>query len=91
VIFLETFHNLLEYHATIAPSIVDPAPPPVRAAAVSVAGFAAFAAGQRFLNTLMPAEVEAVCGAAYEERGPERVNSRNGYQHREFAVALSHH
>src|SRR5437764_13318447 len=29
---------------------------------------------------LMSAEVDAVCGAAYGERGPERVNSRNGYR-----------
>jgi putative transposase len=37
-----------------------------------------------FLNTLMSAEADAVCGANYGERTPERVNTRNGYRHREF-------
>ena len=37
-----------------------------------------------FINTLMSAEADAVCGAAYGERSPERVNTRNGYRHRDF-------
>jgi putative transposase len=37
-----------------------------------------------FINTLMSAEADAVCGAAYGELSPERVNIRNGYRHREF-------
>ena len=37
-----------------------------------------------FLNTLMSAEADAVCGAGYGERSPERTNVRNGYRHREF-------
>ena len=37
-----------------------------------------------FINTLMSAEADAVCGAAYGEPSPQRVNIRNGYRHREF-------
>ena len=37
-----------------------------------------------FINTLMSAEADAVCGAAYGEISPERTNIRNGYRHREF-------
>jgi hypothetical protein len=37
-----------------------------------------------FINTLMSAEADAVCGAGYGERSEERVNTRNGYRHREF-------
>ena len=37
-----------------------------------------------FINTLLSAEADAVCGAGYGERSPERVNSRNGYRHRDF-------
>ncbi len=37
-----------------------------------------------FMNTLMSAEADAVCGAAYGETSPERTNVRNGYRHREF-------
>ncbi len=38
-----------------------------------------------FINTLMSAEADAVCGAAYGQSSPERVNVRNGYRHRDFA------
>jgi len=31
-----------------------------------------------FADALMGAEVDAVCNAAYNERTPERANSRNG-------------
>jgi hypothetical protein len=31
-----------------------------------------------FADALMSAEADAVCGAGYGERSPERVNSRNG-------------
>lgn len=34
------------------------------------------------VSLLMSAEVDAVCGAGYGERGGERVNSRNGYRGR---------
>jgi transposase-like protein len=37
-----------------------------------------------FINTLMSAEADAVCGAAYGTVSPERVNRRNGYRPREF-------
>jgi transposase-like protein len=37
-----------------------------------------------FINTLMSAEADAVCGAPYGQSSPERTNVRNGYRHREF-------
>jgi putative transposase len=37
---------------------------------------------QAFVNTLMSAEADAVCGAAYGRSDPERVNRRNGYRAR---------
>ena|SRR5690606_31986834 len=37
-----------------------------------------------FAEALMSAEADAVCGAAYGQRSPERVNSRNGYRPREW-------
>ena len=37
-----------------------------------------------FINALMSAEADAVCGAPYGEPRPERVNVRNGYRHRDF-------
>ena len=37
-----------------------------------------------FAEQLMSAEANAVCGAGYGERSAERVNSRNGYRHRDF-------
>ncbi len=37
-----------------------------------------------FINTLMSAEADAVCGAAYGQASPDRVNRRNGYRDREF-------
>ena len=33
-----------------------------------------------FINTLMSAEADAVCGAAYGQASPDRVNRRNGYR-----------
>src|SRR5437870_9583307 len=35
-----------------------------------------------FAEALMGAEMEALCGAPYGERSPERVNIRNGYRER---------
>ena len=35
-----------------------------------------------FVNALLSAQADAVCGAGFGERTPERVNSRNGYRHR---------
>ena len=37
-----------------------------------------------FINTLMSAEADAVCGAEYGARSAERTNVRNGYRPREF-------
>lgn len=37
-----------------------------------------------FINTLMSAEADAVCGAAYGTSSPDRTNRRNGYRHRDF-------
>ena len=37
-----------------------------------------------FAETLMSAEADALCGAAYGERSEERVNRRNGYRDRDF-------
>jgi putative transposase len=37
-----------------------------------------------FVQALMGAEADAVCGAPYGVRSDERVNSRNGYRAREW-------
>jgi transposase-like protein len=37
-----------------------------------------------FINTLLSAEADAVCGAEYGAVTPERTNRRNGYRHRDF-------
>jgi putative transposase len=37
-----------------------------------------------FINTLLSAEADAVCGAEYGISTPDRVNRRNGYRHRDF-------
>ena len=34
-----------------------------------------------FINGLMSAEAEAVCGAEYGQISADQVNSRNGYRH----------
>jgi transposase-like protein len=39
-----------------------------------------------FAETLMSAEADALCGAAYGERSPERINTRNGYRGRDFGT-----
>jgi putative transposase len=36
------------------------------------------------VNALLSAEADAVCGAEYGQPSTERVNSRNGYRHREL-------
>lgn len=36
------------------------------------------------VNALLSAEADAVCGAEYGVASPERVNSRNGYRHRDL-------
>ena len=37
-----------------------------------------------FINTLLSAEADVVCGAEYGTTSPERTNRRNGYRHRDF-------
>ena len=37
-----------------------------------------------FIAALMGAEADALCGASYGERSPDRVNTRNGYRERRF-------
>lgn len=37
-----------------------------------------------FTHALMDPEADAICGAAYGERSPERVNRRNGRRARDF-------
>jgi len=39
---------------------------------------------QVFINTLVSADADSVCGADYGEVSPERTNRRNGYRHRDF-------
>src|SRR5216110_2516919 len=39
---------------------------------------------QDFAQALMGAEADALCGAPYGERSPERVNRRNGYRERDW-------
>jgi hypothetical protein len=38
--------------------------------------------------TLMGAEADALCGASYGERHPERTNRRNGYRERAWDTRL---
>ena len=37
-----------------------------------------------FIQALMSAEADAVCGAGYGQRSEQRSNRRNGYRHRDF-------
>jgi transposase-like protein len=37
-----------------------------------------------FIDALMSAEADAICGAPYGAASTERVNVRNGYRHRDF-------
>jgi len=39
---------------------------------------------KEFAEALMGADADAVCGAAWGERSPERVNRRNGYRERDW-------
>jgi putative transposase len=39
-------------------------------------------------EALMSADADAVCGAGYGERTPERVNRRNGYRERDWDTRL---
>ncbi|HEY9266769.1 MAG TPA: IS256 family transposase [Mycobacterium sp.] len=37
-----------------------------------------------FINALLSAQADSVCGAEYGTRSPDRVTSRNGYRHRDL-------
>lgn len=37
-----------------------------------------------FINTILSAQADAVCGAEYRSRPPDRTNRRNGYRHRDL-------
>ena len=37
-----------------------------------------------FINALLSADADAVCGASYRTVAEGRVNRRNGYRHRDF-------
>lgn len=37
-----------------------------------------------FINSLLSAQADSVCGAEYGTRSPDRTNSRNGYRHRDL-------
>jgi transposase-like protein len=37
-----------------------------------------------FVNALLSAQADSVCGAEYGARSPDRTNSRNGYRHRDL-------
>ena len=39
---------------------------------------------QTFINALLSAEADSVCGAEYGTVSPDRVNRRNGYRQRDF-------
>lgn len=41
-----------------------------------------------FVNALLSAQADAVCGAGYGERSNERVNSPNGYRHRDLDTGV---
>lgn len=43
---------------------------------------------REFAEALMGAEADALCGAEYGERSPERVNIRNGYRERRWDTRL---
>jgi putative transposase len=36
------------------------------------------------INTLMSVEADSLCCGGYGQRSQERVNTRNGYRHRDF-------
>ena len=37
-----------------------------------------------FIDALLSAEADAVCGAGWGQSSPDRVNRRNGYRHRDL-------
>ena len=43
---------------------------------------------QGFINTLLSADADSVCGAAYGARDAGRINRRNGYRHRDLDTRI---
>ena len=41
-----------------------------------------------FINTLLSAQADSVCGADYGTRDPDRTNRRNGYRHRDLDTRI---
>lgn len=41
-----------------------------------------------FVNTILSAQADGVCGAEYATRSEERVNQRNGYRHRQLDTRM---
>jgi putative transposase len=41
-----------------------------------------------FINTLLSAQADTVCGAVYGTRDPQRANRRNGYRHRDLDTRI---
>ena len=41
-----------------------------------------------FINQILSAQADSVCGASYATVSPERTNSRNGYRHRQLDTRL---
>lgn len=42
-----------------------------------------------FIDALLSAEADAVCGAGWGQPSPKRVNRRNGYRHRDLDTRVS--
>jgi putative transposase len=74
---------LKETHAMTAPSSIDPARF-LHEQLASASPDLLRTMLTTFINTLMSAEADAICGAPYGQPCPERTNVRNGYRHREF-------
>ena len=43
-----------------------------------------------FVNALLSAQADAVCGAEYGARSEDRTNRRNGYRHRDLGHLGGH-
>jgi putative transposase len=74
---------LKETHAMTAPSSIDPARF-LHEQLASASPDLLRTMLTTFINTLMSAEADAICGAPYGQPSLERTNVRNGYRHREF-------
>jgi putative transposase len=72
-----------EIHAMTTPSSIDPA----QFLADQLAAASPDLLRQMlatFVNTLMSAEADALCGAPYGQVSADRMNVRNGYRQRDF-------